>query len=462
MSTKYDAIVIGAGQAGPPLAARLDEEGQKTALIERKLLGGTCVNTGCIPTKALVASAQVAHLARRAGDFGVSVKGDVGVDMAKVKARKDAIVQRSRDGLEKWMGGTDKVTLIRGQARFTGPKEIAVGNDHLSADRIFINVGARANVPDMPGLEETPYLTNSSMMEVDFLPRHLAIVGGSYIGLEFAQIYRRFGSEVTVVEMKDRLIPREDPEVSDCIREILEAEGVALRLNATCLGFKTRGKDILVSVDCSDGAPEVAASHLLLAVGRTPNTADLGLDAAGVEVDKRGFVRVDEELRTSVPGIWALGECNGRGAFTHTSYNDYEIVAANLFDKAGATRRRVSDRITAYGLFTDPPLGHVGMSEAEARSSGRKVLVGRLPMKSVSRARLRGETAGFMKILVDGQNERILGAAMIGIEADELVQLLLPIMQADLPYTILQRTMFVHPTVSEYLPTLVGDLEPLK
>jgi pyruvate/2-oxoglutarate dehydrogenase complex dihydrolipoamide dehydrogenase (E3) component len=459
VTTRYDAIVIGAGQAGPPLAARLAGEGLKTALIERKLLGGTCVNTGCIPTKALVASARTAHMARRAGDFGVTIAGAVGVDMAKVKARKDAIVGKSVHGLEKWLGGTEKLTLLRGHARFQGPAEISVDGERLTAERLFINVGARANVPKMPGLERTPYLTNSTMMTLDSVPEHLAIVGGSYIGLEFAQMYRRFGSRVTVIETKDRLIPREDPEVSACVREILEAEGVEIRCNATCIAVEPSGKGVTVGLDCSDGAPKIEASHLLLAVGRTPNTQDLGLDKAGIELDKGGIVRVDDELRTSVPGIWALGECNGRGAFTHTSYNDYEIVAANLFDGG---HRRVSDRIVAYGLYTDPPLGRVGMSEHEVRASGRKALVGRLDMKKVSRARLRGETDGFMKILIDAESERILGAAMIGIEADEVVQTLLPVMVADLPYTIFQRTMFVHPTVCEYLPTLVGELEPLK
>jgi pyruvate/2-oxoglutarate dehydrogenase complex dihydrolipoamide dehydrogenase (E3) component len=456
MAKRYDAIIIGTGQAGPPLAARFSDEGRRVAIIERKLVGGTCVNTGCVPTKALVASAQVAHMARRAGEYGVALDGAVRVDMKRVKARTDKIAGASRDGVTKWMEGLENGDFYRGHARFEGPQAVRVGDEVLEADKVFINAGARAAVPDLPGLDEVDYLTNSSMMAVDFLPEHLLIIGGSYIGLEFAQMYRRFGSRVTVIEMADRLIAREDPEVSDAIRGILEGEGIEVRLNAKCIALHREGHGIAAGVDCTDGAPRVAGSHLLLAVGRRPNTDDLGLDRAGVTVDKKGFITVDEQLRTDVDGIWAIGEVNGRGAFTHTSYNDYEIVAANLFDGAS---RKVSDRIACYGLFTDPPLGRCGMSEAEARKAGHKLLIGRLEMKSVGRARERGETLGFMKIVVDADSEKILGAAFLGLAGDEVMHTILDLMYAAAPYTLLERVMHAHPTVSEYLPVLIGNLE---
>ncbi|MBI1778387.1 MAG: FAD-containing oxidoreductase [Proteobacteria bacterium] len=458
MPTQFDAIIIGTGQAGPPLAARLAGEGLRTAIIERKLFGGTCVNVGCIPTKTLIASARAAYVTRRSEDFGIKVSGPVEVDMERVKARKDAVVKKSKDGLEAWLQGTKNLTVYRGQARFEAPKLIAIGGEQLSAERIFINVGARAHVPDLPGIKDVPYLTNAGMMEVNFLPAHLAIIGGSYIGLEFAQMYRRFGSRVTVVETKGRLIPRDDEDISNAVRDILQNEGIDIRLNSACIAVERRDGQIEVKLDCDDGAKSVSASHLLLAVGRAANTHDLGLDKAGVAVDARGFITVDDELRSNVPGIWALGDCNGRGAFTHTSYNDYEIVAANLLDGG---KRRVSDRIPTYALYIDPPLGRAGMTEEEARSSKRKVVVGKLAMSHVGRARERGETQGFMKILVDAESERILGVAFLGIEADEAVQSLLGLMYADQPYTLLERAMFIHPTVNEYLPTLVGDLEPL-
>ena len=459
MTTRFDAIVIGTGQAGPPLAARLTEAGMKTAIIERKLFGGTCVNVGCIPTKTLVASARAAYVARRAADFGVVLDGPVSVDMAKVKARKDAIVRESNQGIAGWLKSMDRLTVYEGHARFDGPHRVRVKGERLEAERIFINVGGRAYVPDLPGLAGVPYLTNSSMMAVDFLPPHLAIVGGSYVGLEFAQMYRRFGSRVTVIEMSDRLIPREDPDIAAAVKRILAAEGIKLRLSATCLAAEKRGDQIAIAVDCADGPPEILASHLLLAVGRIPNTGDLGLDKAGIATDARGFITVDDELRTSVPGIWALGDCNGRGAFTHTSYNDYEIVAANLLD--GGTRR-LSDRIAAYALYIDPPLGRAGQGEREVRAAGRKALVGKLAMSSVGRARERGETQGLMKILIDAESERIFGTAMLGIEGDEVAQSILGLMYAGASYKVIERAMYVHPTVSEYLPTLVGDLRPLR
>jgi len=458
MTTRFDAIIIGTGQAGPPLAARLTDAGMKTAIIERKLFGGTCVNVGCIPTKTLVASARAAHVARHAADFGV-VGGPVGIDMARVKARKDAIVRQSNEGVAGWLKAMDRLTVYEGHARFDGPHRVRVKGERLEAERIFVNVGGRAHVPDLPGLAGVPYLTNSSMMAVDFLPAHLAIVGGSYIGLEFAQMYRRFGSRVTVIEMNDRLIPREDPDISAAVKRILAAEGIKFRLSAKCLAVAKRSDQIAVAVDCASGAPEILASHLLLAVGRIPNTGDLGLDKAGVATDARGFITVDDELRTNVPGIWALGDCNGRGAFTHTSYNDYEILAANLLDGG---KRRLSDRIPAHALYIDPPLGRAGQNEHEVRASGRKALVGKLAMSSVGRARERGESQGLMKILIDAESERILGTAMLGIEGDEVAQSILGLMYAGASYKVIERAMYVHPTVSEYLPTLVGDLRPLR
>ena len=456
MTTTYDAIIVGTGQAGPPLAARLTAAGMKTAIVERKRFGGTCVNVGCIPTKTLVASARAAHVARHAADYGVVIDGPVGVDMARVKARKDAIVRESSEGIEGWLKSMARLTVLEGHARFEGPRRLRVKGELLEAERIFVNVGGRALVPGIPGLAAVPYLTNSGMMEIDRLPAHLAILGGSYIGLEFAQMYRRFGSRVTVIELGDRLVPREDPDISAAVKRILAAEGVRFRLGATGLSVGRRGDQIGITVD---GAPEILASHLLLAVGRVPNTDDLGLDRAGIATDARGYIVVDDELRTSVPGIWALGDCNGRGAFTHTSYNDYENVAANLLD-GGA--RRLSDRIAAYALYIDPPLGRAGLSEREVRATVRKALVGKLAMSSVGRARERGETQGLMKILVDAESERILGAAMLGIEGDEVAQSILGLMQAGASYKVIERTMYVHPTVSEYLPTLVGDLRPLR
>ena len=459
MATKFDAIVIGAGQSGPPLANRLASAGMKIAFVERNKFGGTCVNNGCIPTKAMVASAYAAQLARRGAEYGVSIGGEIAVDMKKVKARKDAIVAKSREGVESWLRGNANITVYVGHARFESPKEISVGNERLTAEKIFLDVGGRANVPDLPGVHEIPYLTNSSMMDVDFLPPHLIIVGGSYIGLEFGQMFRRFGSRVTIIEMASRLIKREDPDVSEAVKQILENEGVGVRLNAKCISFRKQGDEIAAGVDCKAGAPEVIGTHVLLAVGRRPNTGDLGLEKAGVAVDKHGYIVVDDQLRTSAPGIWAIGDCNGKGAFTHTSYNDYEIVAANLLDN---DPRRVSDRIATYGLFVDPPLGRAGMTEAEALSAGRRVLVGKRPMTRVGRAVEKGETQGFMKVMVDEETEKILGAAILGPGGDEAIHCVLDVMYAKAPYTLLKRAMHIHPTVAELIPTILGELQPLE
>src|SRR6266480_2692588 len=459
MATTYDAIVIGTGQAGPSLAVRLAGAGMKAAIIERKQFGGTCVNNGCIPTKTLVASARAAHVARRAGEYGVMIDGWITVDMKRVKERKDAVVHQSNEGLEKWLKSTENLTVYEGHARFEGAHRLRVGSELLEADKIFVNVGGRASTPPLRGLDQVSYLNNSTMMEVDFLPEHLIVIGGSYVGLEFAQMYRRFGSEVTIVEMGPRLIHREDEDVSENIKTILEGEGIEIRLGAECIGFEKRGDKVAVQVDCSNGDKTVIGSHILLAVGRVPNTNDLGLEHAGIKVDKRGYIQVDDQLRTNEPCIYALGDCNGRGAFTHTAYNDYEIVAANLLD---GDQRRVSDRITAYALYIDPPLGRAGMTEAEVRKSGRKALIGKRSMTQVGRAREKGETDGFMKVLVDAETKKILGASLLGIECDEVIHSILDVMYANAPYTVIQRAMHIHATVTELIPTMLGELKPLE
>ena len=458
MNERFDAIVIGTGQAGPSLAVRLAGAGRKTAILERKRFGGTCVNVGCIPTKTLVASARAAHVARHAADMGVVVDGTVRVDMPKVKARKDAIVAESTGNIQKWLRGTPNVTVIEGHGRFAGSHVVRVGDRFLEAPEIFINTGGRPAVPSMDGLTQIDYLTSSGMMDIDFLPEHLLVLGGSYVGLEFAQMYRRFGSRVTVVEMASRLVSREDPDVSLELQAILEREGIKVRLNAKCLRVEKHPDGVAMRVKCDEEPRSISGSHLLLAVGRVPNTDDLGLDAAGVAVNAGGFIEVDDQLATNVPGIWALGDVNGRGAFTHTSYNDYEIVAANLLDH---DRRRVSDRFPVYALFTDPPLARAGMTEYQARKSGRPILVGRRAMARVGRARERGETQGFMQVLVDAETKKILGAALLGIEADEAIHCIIDVMNAGVPYTAISRAVHIHPTVSELIPTLLGQLQPL-
>lgn len=458
MKEKFDAIIIGTGQSGPSLASRLSAAGMKVAVVERKRFGGTCVNNGCVPTKALVASAYAAHLARHAGDYGVDTGGGVTVDMKRVKARKDEISMRSSKAVENWMKGLADGRVVAGHARFTSPSSVRVNDEVLTAEKIFINVGGRALVPPIPGLGNGPYLTNSTMMDVDFLPRHLIILGGSYIGLEFGQMYRRFGSEVTIVERAPRLIAREDEDISQGVLDIIRGEGVRAELSAEVTGVERRDGDIAVKINRAGTPGEVSGSHLLLAIGRVPNTDDLGLDKAGVETDARGYIRVDEGLRTNVPGIWAVGDCNGRGAFTHTSYNDYEIVADNLLN---GDNRSVLDRITAYGLFIDPPLGRVGMTDDEVRKSGRDALSGKRPMSRVGRAVEKGDTRGFMKITVDAKTKQILGAAVLGTGGDEAIHCIVDAMYARAPYTTVQRAVHIHPTVSELLPTLLGELKPL-
>lgn len=452
----YDAIIIGAGQAGPPLADKLTQAGQTVCLVERKRFGGTCVNTGCMPTKTLVASAYAAHLARRSEDFGV-VTGPVSIDFTRVMARKDKVVDTASGNIRKWLGGMKGCTVLEGHARFLSPTELQVGETRITAPKIFLNVGGRAAIPDMPGVHDAPVLTNTTILELTELPEHLVVVGGSYIGLEFAQMFRRFGSQVTVVEKGERIVAREDPEISDAIQKALEAEGVRFRLNAECITFARRGDRIGVGVNCTDGDPEEIGTHALLAVGRKPNTDDLDLDKAGVGVDARGSITVDDRLQTNVPGIWALGDCNGRGAFTHTAFNDFEIVADNLLNGAD---RKVTDRIDCYALYVDPPLGRVGLTETQARKAGHRIEVGVRPMTRVGRANEKGETLGLMKIVIDADNETILGAAILGVGGDEAIHAVVNAMASGARASTLQHTVHIHPTVAELIPTLVGERKP--
>lgn len=455
MSRSFDAIIVGAGQAGPALAGRLTAAGKTVAIIERHLVGGTCVNTGCKPTKTLVASAYAAHLARRGAEYGVGV-GPVSIDMPVVAARARKVILDSRKGNEDWLASMPGLALIRGHARFVGPRRIEVDGETIEAPQVFLNVGGRANVPDFPGLDEVDYLTNSTIIPLESLPKHLVVVGGSYIGLEFAQMYRRFGCEVTVVEMGPRLIGREDEDVSAEVRSFLEAEGITVRTGACCITVHKDPAGVRVGVDCTEGAPQVVGSHVLLAVGRRPNTDDLGLEHAGIDVDERGYIKVDDHLKTSADGVWAMGDCNGKGAFTHTAWNDYEIVAANLLD---GDERKVSDRVLGYALYVDPPLGRVGMTETQARQSGRPLLVSKRMMTRVGRAVEKGETRGFMKMVADAETKQILGAAILGVGGDEVVHGVLDMMNAKADIRTYQWAVPIHPTVSELIPTLIGDLK---
>jgi pyruvate/2-oxoglutarate dehydrogenase complex dihydrolipoamide dehydrogenase (E3) component len=459
MERTFDAIIVGAGQAGPSLAGRLTKAGWKIALVEKDVLGGTCVNVGCTPTKAMVASAKAAYTVAHGTEFGVLTDGPVRVDLAKVKARKDAIVAASRSGLEKWLGGMDLCTLLYGRARFEGPRQLRVGDDLLAAKHIFLNVGARPRIPDFQGIDQVSFLTSTSILNLETLPEHLIVVGGSYVGLEFAQMFRRFGSQVTVVEKGATLLGREDRDISDSVRETLEAEGIEFRLKAECIRLESAPEGVAVHVTCDDAPPAVHGSHVLLAVGRVPNTDDLGLTSAGLSVNSQGFIDVDDQLRTAVEGIWAMGDCNGHGAFTHTSYNDYEIVAANLLD---GDNRRLSDRIPVHALYIDPPLAQVGMNEREVRESGISALIGTRPMTKVSRAVEKGETRGMMKVLVDAATQQILGATIFGVGGDEAIHCILTAMYARQPAALLQRSVHIHPTVAELIPTVFQDLHPLK
>jgi pyruvate/2-oxoglutarate dehydrogenase complex dihydrolipoamide dehydrogenase (E3) component len=460
MNRQYDAIVIGAGQAGPSLAARFADDGKSVAIIERRLFGGTCVNSGCTPTKTLIASARIAYDARRARDYGIELPtAAVAVNIRAVQSRKKRIVDASRTGLENWIRGMQNCTVYKGHARFESARSVSVDGQLLSSEQIFINVGGRPRIPAFPGIDSVAFLTSTSLLELEELPAHLVIIGGSYVGLEFAQMYRRFGSEVTVIEMQPSLLSHEDPDVAAAIQTALEAEGIQIRLGAECIELARDAGSVTANVQCSTGPPQVTGSHVLIAVGRTPNTGDLGLENAGVETDHAGFIKVDDELRTNVSGIWALGDCNGKGAFTHTAYNDYEIAAANLFDRN--LTRRVSDRIPCYALFVDPPLGRVGLTERDALAQGHTIRIGSRPMTRIARAVEKGETLGLMKIVVDARSNLILGASILGVGADEAIHSIIDVMAAKVPYTALKNTVHIHPTVSELIPTVLGELGPI-
>jgi pyruvate/2-oxoglutarate dehydrogenase complex dihydrolipoamide dehydrogenase (E3) component len=460
MNRNYDAIVIGAGQAGPSLAARFAGAGKSVAIIERHLFGGTCVNAGCTPTKTLIASARIAYDARRAHDYGIELPAaSVAVDMRAVQARKKRVVDASKTGLENWIRGMRNCTVYKGHARFESARSVSVAGQVLTSEQIFINVGGRPRIPAFPGIHGVPFLTSTSLLELEELPAHLLIIGGSYVGLEFAQMYRRFGSDVTVIEQQPRLLSHEDLEVAAAIQAALEAEGIQIRLEAECIELAHNAESVTANVHCSAGSPQITGSHVLVAVGRVPNTDDLGLEKAGVETDHAGFIKVDDELRTNISGIWALGDCNGKGAFTHTAYNDYEIVAANLFE--GNPRRRLSDRIPCYALFVDPPLGRVGLTERDALAQGRTIRIGSRPMTRVARAVEKGETRGLLKVVVDARSNLILGASILGVGADEAIHSIIDVMAAKVPFTTLRNTVHIHPTVSELIPTVLGELSEL-
>lgn len=458
MNKKYDAIIIGAGQAGPALAVKLAKNGMKVAICERKFFGGTCINNGCIPSKTLIASAYAAHFAQHVNKFGIEIDGCVNVNMEKVKERKEKIVHRLRKSVEDWLRNTKHCDVYHGHARFQDKNTIKVDEEILHADKIFINVGARAAIPPISGIKDVNYLTNSTIMDLDIIPEHLLIIGGSYIGLEFAQMFRRFGSRVTIIEQAPRLIPREDEDISDAIKEVLQNENITLHLSTQCMAVEKAGENIKVNLGCDENEFVVEGSHLLLATGRQPNTDDLGLEKIDLQLDKKGYIVVDDQLHTSVENIFALGECNGKGAFTHTAYNDYQIVADNLLANKS---RSIKDRITAYNLYIDPPLGRVGLSEAEVRKLGRSILVGKKPMSEIKRAIIKEQTQGFMKVLIDADTKKILGASMLGVDADEIIHIFLDMMYADAEYTVLQNAVHIHPTVSELIPTMLENLKLL-
>ncbi|MVN76958.1 FAD-containing oxidoreductase [Hymenobacter sp. HMF4947] len=458
MNQSFDALIIGAGQAGPSLAGRLTAAGWTVALVERKNFGGTCVNTGCTPTKALIASAKAAQTMRQAAHYGLEPAAAFTVDLAKVQARKDAIVQASRNGLEQWLTQMPGCTVFRETARFLSPTTMQVGDDVLAAKHIFLNVGGRPASPPLPGLAQVPYFTSSTILALSELPAHLLIVGAGAVGLEFAQLFRRLGSQVTIVERNPRLLPHDDADVAAAVAETLASEGITLRLGAECISVSLENGQPVVEVSCEEDATPSRGSHLLLAMGRQPNTDDLQLERAGLHADAHGYIPVDEELQTATPGIWALGDCNGRGAFTHTSYNDFEIVAANLLDHG---QRRVSDRLPVSAIYVDPPFAKVGLTEAEVRAAGTPALVGKRPMTKVGRAVEKGETLGFIKVLVHAETDQILGASIVGVGGDEAIHCIITAMYAKQTAAFMRRSVFIHPTVSELIPTVFGELQPL-
>lgn len=454
---KFDAIIIGSGQAGTPLAFKLASKGMKVAFIEKEHFGGTCLNTGCTPTKAYVASARRMHDAQNGDALGISIPTGAKTNLDKVKERKDSLVQNSVKGIKKGVEENENITFFSGTASFIGEKSIDVNGNTLTANEIYINVGGRPRIPKE--YQSVDPLDNKSILELTSLPGHLVIVGGSYIGLEFGQMFRRFGCEVTIVEKNSNIIHREDEDISKSIQKTMENEGVKFRLGATCLGAKKleNGK-ICVNVNCEKGEPQVIGTHVLLAIGRIPNTDTLNLENAGVHTNDQGFIQVNDHLETNIPGIYALGDCNGEGAFTHTAYNDFEIIVNN---KLEGGNRKVSDRILTYGLFVDPPLGRAGMTLSEAKQTGKKLLVAKREMSKIARAKEKGETDGFMRVVVDANTKQILGASILGVGGDEVISGILNIMTAKQPYTVIRDSVQIHPTVSELLPTLLGALEPL-
>lgn len=454
---QYDAIIIGSGQAGNPLSESLTDLGWKVALIEKEHLGGTCINTGCTPTKTMVASAQVAYYARNASRWGVHT-GEVRVDLPKIVARKDAIVRRFRSGHEHKVDSREHLHLYRGHARFLGPHQVAVGEHILESQRIFINTGTRPEIPRIQGLEDGTYLTNATLMELTELPTHLLVLGGGYIGLEFGQMFLRFGSRVTVVHRGEDILTREDPDVAGELQKALEAEGMRFVLNARTTRVTMENGQIALTLEASDRSQTLAGSHLLIATGRRPNTDDMALDKAGLETDKRGFVKVNSRLETNVPGIWALGDVKGGPAFTHISYDDYQVVYGNLIEGKSLT---IENRIVPYSVFTDPQLGRVGMTEKEARATGRRLKIGAIPMTWVARAIERDETAGLMKLVADAESDRILGAAILATEGGELIQALSAFMLTGAPYTILKGAIYIHPTLAEGFFSLMDDVKPV-
>ena len=453
--TDYDAIIVGSGQAGGPLATALVKAGQRTALVEREHVGGTCINEGCTPTKTMVASGRVAYLARRAADYGVKT-GPIEIDMVRVRQRKRDIVETFRSSSERHII-TGGATLIRGEARFVGPKALEVDGQQLTAERIFINAGARPSRPPLPGLDSVPTLDSTSIMELDEVPDHLLVLGGGYVGLEFGQMFRRFGSDVSVVQRGARLLAREDGDVADAVADIMRQDGIHVFLSSDAVRVESGGGGRIRLVIRSEGQEQtLEGSHLLVAVGRKPNTERLNLEAAGVQTDRGGFIVANERLETTAAGIYALGDVKGGPAFTHISYDDFRVIKTNLIEGGNAT---ITDRMVPYTVYIDPQLGRVGMSEEEARASGRAIRVAKLGMDSVARAAEVDETRGFMKVIVDGESQQILGGALLGIEGGELMSMLEIAMLGKLPYTVLRNAIFAHPTLAEAYNNLFAKLD---
>jgi pyruvate/2-oxoglutarate dehydrogenase complex dihydrolipoamide dehydrogenase (E3) component len=453
---KFDAIIIGTGQAGPPLAASLARNGLKTAIIEKAALGGTCVNTGCTPTKAYVASARRAFIAGNSREMGVNIEGEVQVDLKTIKARKDQLIADSHKSLEKTFEKDEHISLFRGKAMFLDDHTILVNGEELSAEKIFINVGGRPRVPK--NFETVNYLTNRSMLQLEEVPVNLVVIGGGYVGLEFAQMFSRFGSKVTILERGSALMKKEDDDIAEAITEIIRKSGINMLLNSDCIKAAEKDGEIEVTYNCEEGSKTIQISHLLLAVGRVPNTDDLGLEKTSVELDDRGYIKVNNELQTSAPHIWALGDCNGEGAFTHTSFNDFQIVNSQLFEKR---KRKLSDRFPCYAAYIDPPLARVGLDEKQIKAQGIKAKVAEMPMEKVARAKEKGETAGKMKIFIDAETDRILGATFLGTGADEYIHSVIDQMYAGATYQVMRDAVHIHPTVSELIPTMLEKLRDL-